>query len=139
MDPEKISAIFNWDRPKTVKQVQAFLGLCNFYRRFIRDFESIARPLTQLTRKNVPFRWHDAEKAAFMQLKQRVTKIPVLAHFDRSKKTVAEFDSLDYVAEGVLSQLGDDGELYPVIFFLKNLAPAEYNYEIYDKELLAII
>jgi RNase H-like domain found in reverse transcriptase len=74
-----------------------------------------------------------------MQLKQRVTKASVLAHFDRSRKTVAEFDSLDYVAEGVLSQLGDDEELYPVIFFLKNLALAECNYEIYDKELLAII
>jgi RNase H-like domain found in reverse transcriptase len=74
-----------------------------------------------------------------MQLKQRVTKAPVLAHFDQSKKIVAKFDNLDYVAEGVLSQLDDDEKLHLITFFLKNLAPAEYNYEIYDKKLLAII
>jgi transposase InsO family protein len=139
MDPEKIRVINEWDEPKTVKQVQAFLGLCNFYRRFIRSFGSIARPLTQLTRKNVPFRFGDVERKAFEGLKAAITRAPVLAHFDRTKKLILEADSSDHVSGGVLSQIGDDGELHPVAFFSKNLSPAECNYEIYDKELLAII
>ena len=139
MDPEKIRAINDWEEPRTVKQVQAFLGLCNFYRRFIRSFGAIARPLTQLTRKDVLFRFGDAERRAFEELKKRITEAPVLAHFDRTKKLVFEADSSDYVTGGVLSQIGEDGELHPVAFFSKNLSPAECNYEIYDKELLAIV
>lgn len=139
MDPERIRAINEWEEPKTVKQVQAFLGLCNFYRRFIRSFGTTARPLTQLTRKDVPFRFREAEKHAFEELKKKITEAPVLAHFDRTKKLIFEADSSDYVTGGVLSQIGEDGELHPIAFFSKNLSPAECNYEIYDKELLAII
>ena len=68
-----------------------------------------------------------------------VTKAPILAHYKQGVKTIVETDSSDYVSSGVLSQLGDDGLLHPVAFFSKNLNPAECNYEIYDKELLAII
>jgi hypothetical protein len=81
----------------------------------------------------------NAEKRAFKKLQKRITEAPVLAYFDHSRKTITEFDSSDYVAGGVLSQIGDDAELHPVAFFSKNLAPAECNYEIYDKELLAIV
>ena len=95
--------------------------------------------MTQLTRKSVPFRWTDLERTSFLNLKERVTQAPVLAHFDRTRKTVAELDSSDYVNGGVLSQVGDDGELHPVAYFSKTMLPAECNYEIYDKELLAII
>jgi transposase InsO family protein len=72
-------------------------------------------------------------------MKERVTTAPVLKHFDRTKEAILETDSSDYVNGGVLSQYGDDGILYPVAFYSKNMAPAECNYEIYDKELLAII
>ena len=68
-----------------------------------------------------------------------VTKAPILAHYKQGVKTIVETDSSDYVSSGVLSQLGDDELLHPVAFFSKNLNPAECNYEIYDKELLAII
>jgi len=139
MDPAKIQTIVEWEPPKTLKQVQAFLGFCNFYRRFIRNFSKIAKPLVRLTRKDVPFDFDEACKAAFALLKKTVTEGPVLAHFDRTKKSYLETDSSDYVNSGVLSQYGEDGLLHPVAFFSKNLNPAECNYEIYDKELLAIV
>lgn len=72
-------------------------------------------------------------------LKERVTTAPVLMHFDHTKKAYIETDSSDYVTAGVLSQIGDDGELHPVAFYSRKMLPAECNYEIYDKELLAII
>jgi RNase H-like domain found in reverse transcriptase len=76
---------------------------------------------------------------AFELMKERVTQAPVLAHFDPEKQSFVESDSSAYVSSGILSQIGDDGLLYPMAFFSKKLAPAECNYEIYDKELLAII
>jgi len=139
MDPAKIQTIVEWEEPKTLKQVQAFLGFCNFYRRFIRNFAKIAKPLVRLTRKDMLFDFDKACQAAFDLLKKTVTEGPVLAHFDREKKSYLETDSSDYVNSGVLSQYGEDGLLHPVAFFSKNLNPAECNYEIYDKELLAIV
>ncbi len=68
-----------------------------------------------------------------------VTEVPILAHYKQGLKTIVETDSSDYVSSRVFSQLGEDGLLHPVAFFSKNLNPADYNYKIYDKELLAII
>ena len=72
-------------------------------------------------------------------LKKRVTTAPVLMHFDPTKKAYIETDSSDYITVGVLSQIGDDGELHPVAFYSRKMILAECNYKIYDKELLAII
>ena len=68
-----------------------------------------------------------------------VTKAPIFAHYKQGVKTIVEMNLSNYVSSGVLSQLGDDGLLYLIAFFSKNLNPTECNYEIYDKELLAII
>ena len=72
-------------------------------------------------------------------LKKRVTTAPVLIYFNPTKKAYIETDLSDYVTIGILSQIGDDGELYPVAFYSRKIIPAEYNYKIYDKELLATI
>jgi hypothetical protein len=72
-------------------------------------------------------------------MKKTVIEALVLQHFDRNKTAYVEADSLDYISLGVLSQMDDEGILHLVAFFLKKLIPAECNYEIYDKELLAII
>ena len=72
-------------------------------------------------------------------MKKIVTKALILAHYKQGFKTFVETDSSDYVSSEVFSQLGNDGLLHPVVFFSKNLNPAECNYEIYDKELLATI
>ena len=72
-------------------------------------------------------------------MKEAITSTPILRHFDRNRDSILETDFFDYVNEDVLSQYDDEGVLHPVAFYSKNMNPAECNYEIYDKELLAII
>lgn len=139
VDPEKTSVIQNWEEPATVKGVQSFLGFCNFYRRFIRDYGLVAKPLTQLTKSSVPFVFNETCQQAFQELKQRLVTAPVLRHYDYSLESMLETDASDGVIAGVLSQLYPDGNWYPVGYFSKTMAPAEHNYEIHDKEMLAIV
>ena len=139
MDPAKIKAIQEWETPTCLREVRSFIGFCNFYHRFIRGFSKIAKPLNALTKKERIFEWTPACEKAFRTLQKWIGEAPVLIHFDRNKQCYLETDSSDHVNGGVLSQIGDDGELHPVAFFSKNMSPAECNYEIYDKELLAII
>jgi hypothetical protein len=139
MDPEKVSAILNWEPPTTVKDVRAFIGFANFYRRFINEFSDLATPLIHLTRKNMKFKWSSACQDAFDRLKTAFTTAPVLRHFDPRLPCVVEADSSDYCTGGVLLQEDADGTLKPVAYFSKKLATAECNYEICDKELLVII
>lgn len=139
MDPEKIKAIVEWETPTHLKEVQAFLGFVNFYRRFVKKFSRVARPLTRLTKKDEAFEWTDNCEKAFHELKKRVMEAPILSYFSPELETFLETDSSDYVSAGVLSQRDKDGVIKPVAYFSKALSPAECNYEIYDKELLAII
>lgn len=139
MDPEKVKAIVEWQTPSDARDVQSFLGFSNFYRRFVRDFSGLAAPLNNLTKKGVKFTWGESCQAAFDTLKSAFISAPILQHFDYEKPIVLETDSSDYVSAGVLSQTDDSGLLHPVAFFSKKLSPTECNYEIYDKELLAII
>lgn len=139
MDPKKVEAVKNWSIPKNLKDVQAFLGFANFYRRFIRGFSELALPLTKLTRKDTPFLWSTQAEAAFRNLRNAFITAPILAHFDPEKEITVETDASDYVAAGILSQYDNDHNLRPVAYFSTKHSPAECNYEIYDKELLAII
>lgn len=139
MDPRKIETIVNWEKPTCLRDVQAFIGFSNFYRRFIRDFSKIISPLVRLTRKGIAFNFGPDCQEAFEKLKTAFTKAPVLASFDWEKDVILETDSSDHVSAGVLSQYGDDGILRPVAFFSKKHSSTECNYEIYDKELLAIV
>jgi hypothetical protein len=139
MDPKKIQTIQEWNTPSCLTDVQAFIGFSNFYRRFIRDFSKIIAPLVALTRKGVKFAWNSNCQEAFDRLKDAFTKAPILAPFDWEKEIILETDASDYVSAGVLSQYGDDGILRPVAFFSKKHSTTECNYEIYDKELLAIV
>ena len=81
MDPQKVSIILDWAQPTSLRHVRLFFGLCNFYRRFIRDFSKLAKPLTSLTKKDTPFDWSSACQLAFDSLKKMVTKAPILAHY----------------------------------------------------------
>jgi hypothetical protein len=139
MDPKKIETIVNWKTPTCLTDVQAFIGFGNFYRRFIRDFSKIISPLVRLTKKGVQFNFNPACEEAFNNLKTAFTQAPVLACFDWDKDVILETDASDFVSAGVMSQYGDDGILRPVAFFSKKHSATECNYEIYDKELLAII
>ena len=139
MDPEKVKAIQDWESPKTVKEVRGFLGFANFYRRFIKNFSAVASPLITLTKKNVPFVWSTAAEDAFQLLKRMFVTAPILMQFDPSRETVVETDSSGYVVGGVLMQYDENGTLRPCAYFSQQNTPTESNYEIYDKELLAIV
>ena len=139
IDPAKVDAIKQWDSPTCVREVRSFIGFCNFYRQFIRDFSKIAGPLNTLTKKDAKFAWTNECELAFEELKKRVCEALILKHFDPSKQCHVETDSSDYVNAEVLSQEDDNGILHPVAYFSKRMVPAECNYEIYDKELFAII
>jgi hypothetical protein len=139
MDPEKIAAVRDWPVPRKVRDVHSCLGFANFYRRFIRGYSEIVRPLTRLTRMGVTLRWGAEEQAAFAALQIAFTSAPVLRSFDHDRDVVVETDASDYVSAGVLSQFDDEGVLLPVAFFSKKQSPAECNYEIYDEELMAIV
>jgi len=139
MDPKKVATIQEWEPPRCVKDLQGFLGFANFYRRFIRSFSRIAKPLTALTKKGTIWNWSRECNNAFTSLKKAFTSAPILRHFDATKEVIVETDASDFVSGGILSQYDDEGTLHPVAFFSKKHSPEECNYEIYDKELLAII
>ncbi|KAF8753263.1 hypothetical protein RHS01_06867 [Rhizoctonia solani] len=138
-DPEKISKAVDWATPQTVKGVQEFLGFVNFYRRFIMNFSKLAYPLYQLLRKENPWKWGAEQQESFDNLKRALIESPVLIQPDVSKEFFLECDASDYATGAILSQKGGDDKLHPVAFLSKSLSPAECNYDIYDKELLAVI
>ncbi|KAI1000108.1 Transposon Ty3-G Gag-Pol polyprotein [Podosphaera aphanis] len=139
MDPEKVKAIREWEIPKTVKGVRGFLGFANFYRTFIKNYSDLVLPLTRLTQKDIPFVFDNECKRAFSILKEKFVMDPILAIFDPDRRTVLEPDASNWAVGGVLSQYDNNGILRPVAFFSKKNLPAECNYPIHDKELLAII
>lgn len=140
MDPEKVSEVTEWPAPTKVKQVQAFLGFANFYRRFIKDFAKIARPLTDLTKKDQPWAWGEAQHNAFEVLKKAFTTAPILRILDDVNPFRLSTDASNFAIGAVLSQLDPvDKKWHPTAFSSKSLNVHESNYEIYDKELLAII
>lgn len=139
MDPKKVACVQEWPAPRSVRDIQGFLGFANFYRRFIPEFSRIAAPMVHLTKKEVPFHWNEACKSSFLQLKKAFKDGSMLAHFNPNLKTVLETDASDFVTAAVLSQYDVSGILRPVAFMSKKMLPAECNYDIYDKELLAIV
>jgi len=134
MDPSKVEAITSWPTPESPQDIRMFLGLANFYRRFIKNFSKIALPLTRLLKKENArrFRWDKVAKEAFDYLRKAFTTAPILRHFDPSLPVVLEADASDYALGAVVSQRAPDGRLHPVAFHSRKFNPAELNYEIYD-------
>ncbi|QRW26690.1 Retrotransposable element Tf2 protein [Rhizoctonia solani] len=139
MDQKKIEAVTSWPQPKTVKQVQAFLGFVNYLRRFIPNFSSVARPLHNLTKKETPWSWGNQEEAAFQELKLLVIQSPVLVHSNPDLPYYLETDASGVAMGAILSQQGLDNWLHPVAYMSKSFSGAKANYDTHNKELLAII
>jgi len=99
----------------------------------------MATPLVRLTRKDTPFVFNNDYMEAFGELKDWLISSLILRHYNPDLKLMLETDASDGVVVGILLQLHPDGEWYPIAFFLKIMDPAECNYEVYDKEMLAII
>jgi hypothetical protein len=139
MDKSKVETIQCWATPSSVKDVQRFLGFADFYRRFIKGYSKIATLLITLTCKDKPFSWNPTTQAAFDTLQMAFTSAPILIHPDPAKPFIVETDALDFALGAILSQFGIDGLLHPIAFYSWKLTIAEINYQVYDKELLAII
>jgi RNase H-like domain found in reverse transcriptase len=115
------------------------MGFANFYRRFIKGYSGIATPLTNLTKKDKAFSWTENEQFAFEKLKRRFSEIPILAIFDPEQPIMVKIDASDYAIGACIMQIGKDEKLHPVTFYSKKISPAEMNYDIHDKELLAVV
>ena len=122
-----------------MKDVQKFLGLANYYKRFVKDFATIAKPLYETTRKEKKWDWGEKQQKAFEKLKRKFTTEPVLVTSDLDKEMRVEADASDFATGGVLSMKCEDERWRPMAYISKLLNEAERNYEIHNKEILAII
>jgi len=140
MDERKVTAVREWPIPSTIKELQRFLGFANFYRRFIQHYSSITGPLTNLLRgKPKSLSWTPAATQAFETLKIAFTTAPLLVHPDPELPFIVEVDASTTGVGAVLSQQqGNPSKLHPCAFFSRKLNPAEINYDIGNRELLAI-
>jgi len=139
MDPVKLQAVKDWPWPKSVKDIQKFLGFCNFYQCFIHTYSTLACPLFDLTKKTTTWTWTLVCEATFTGLQCTLTTSPVLILPDYDKAFTLITNTSDYTTGAILEQNDTLGWSHPVAYYSKSLQPAEWNYEIHDKELLAII
>lgn len=143
MHPKKLATIVDWPEPKTVKDIQSFLGFANFYRRFIDNYSSTVLALHKLTHKDAPRRLPNGlppeALRSFVALKDAFTQAPILRHFDPYRPSTLVTDASDFAMAGIHLQPDDSGALHPVAFYSRKWAPAEINYDVHDKELLAIV
>ncbi|KAL0147487.1 hypothetical protein M9458_057202 [Cirrhinus mrigala] len=140
MDEKKVNAVCNWPRPTTLKELQRFLGFANFYRRFIRGFSTVAAPLLSMVKKgNTRLTWSPSANQAFCDLRRRFTTAPILHHPDPNIPFLVEVDASSMGVGAVLSQRqGQPPKTYPCAYFSHKLTPAERNYDVGNRELLAI-
>jgi len=139
IEKEKVDGVLSWPQPKTVRDMRKFLGLANYYRRFIKNFARVARPMNMLTRKDEKWQWEEPQQKAFDKLKQVFMMKLVLAAPDLDKEFRVEADASNYATGGVLSMKCSDKKWRPVAFISKSLSDTKRNYEIHDKEMLVVI
>ena len=136
--PEKVKAILDWPRPQTVHDIRSFLGLASYYRKFIRGFSQIAKPLTDLTREKVTWCWGDAQGDSFTALKVAMATAPVLRLPDFERQFVVTTDASDVAVGAILEQDFGSG-LQPIAFASRKLNATEIRYSAYERELLGIV
>ena len=137
IEMDKVKTIKEWKTPTKIKEVESFLRFANFYRQFIKNFSHMAKPLNELKGKK---NWKQEEEyqRAFKELKNKITSQPVLTLPKRKGKFQIETDTLGHTIGGVLFQ-EQEGKWKPIVFLSRTMQPAERNYKIYNKELLAIV
>jgi hypothetical protein len=145
MDPAKVQGVADWKPPRTVRDVRAFLGFTGYYRYFIKDYLKIARPLIHLTKKVTPFTWEEPQVKAFETLKEHMCQNPILCQPDYTKPFFLATDVSAYGVGAVLLQEGDkhprktSPTKHPIAYYSATFTPTECNYDIYERELLALM
>ena len=137
-DPAKTAKVAHWPVPTTVKEVQQFLGLANYYRRFVKDFATIARPLHRLTEDKRQFQWTTECQESFEELRRRLVTAPVLAYPNPSQEFILDTDASDVGIGAVLSQLGTEGEQV-IAYASRALTKPERRYCVTRRELLSVV
>lgn len=136
---KKISAVANFPTPKNQHNVRQFLGLASFFRRFVQGFSIIAKPLTQLLRKDAPWVWNEEQQTSFQTLKDKLIQKPILALYNVTADTELHTDACKIGIAGILLQRDDLSKLRPVAYFSRQTTPEEQNYSSYDLETLAVV
>ncbi|KAF5230292.1 hypothetical protein FAUST_9880 [Fusarium austroamericanum] len=145
MDPARVETIRQWKEPGTFREVQVFLGFCNFYRRFIEGYSRIAQPLTALMqgskngKKPGGVTLFESERKAFRDLIEAFQRAPLLIHFDPGKQIRIETDASAFAMAGILSQQDEQGKWHPVAFWSRKFKKEELSYGAPDHELFAIV
>ena len=135
----KVLAVQNAPAPQNITQLKSFLGLINYYKKFLPNLSSLLAPLNNLLQKGTKWNWTETQQTAFDKAKSLLQSSVVLAHYDAFKKLVLACDASPYGVGAVLSQYQDDGVEKPVAFASRSLSKAEKNYSHLEKESLAVI
>lgn len=135
----KLIAVSQFPVPKNVHEVRQFIGLCSYFRKFIYKFAVIARPLTELTKKNVLWLWGDRQVSSFEELKKCLCSKPVLALYDPALYTEIHTDACKLGIAGILLQRQSDNTLRPVMYFSRVTSREESMYHSYELETLAVV
>eukprot|EP00731_Ephydatia_muelleri_P029484 Em0021g7a len=138
-DPEKVEVIAKWPTPQSKRDVQQFLGLANYYRRFIKDFGVIAKPLNRLTEKNTTFEWSTTCQRAFENLRNCLVEPPVLAYPNYTRDFLLDTDASNCGIGVVLSQVDDSGAERVICYASRSLSRQEQRYCVTRRELLAVV
>ena len=125
MDPTKLKAIEQWEPPKSVKVARSFIGFCNFYRKFIPNFSTLAQPLHDLTKKGVTFQWKKEQDNTFIKLKEVFLSASIIKMLDTTKPFFVMTDASLTALGGVLMQKDSNGDLHPCAYHCATFSPAE--------------
>jgi hypothetical protein len=151
MDPKKLTTVANYLVPQNTTDMHAFLGFTGYYHYFIPEYLQVVQPLLDLTKKTTPWHWGADQEKAFITLKWLMCTMPVLTQLDFNKKFYLQTNMSRYGMGAILSQEGDPETLtptmarkktltlHPIVYYLATFTPTEWNYDVYDQELLAIM
>ena len=138
-DPEKIDKVKNYPTPKSISDVRRFMGLASYYRKFIKDFSTVAKPLFDLFRGEQQFKWGENQEKSFRLLKEKLTTTPVLKYPDYNREFILITDASKVILDAILSQKDEDGKEHPIVYDSKTLNKSEMNYDTTHLEALAVI